>query len=176
MIFTETILRGSFIIELERIEDERGFFSRTWCAEEIEEHGLKSYICQENISFNRLKGTLRGMHFQKEPYQETKLIRCSHGSIYDVIIDLRKDSPTYKQWLGVKLSEGNYKMLYIPENFAHGFITLENNSQVTYIITQFYNPSAESGIRWDDLSFNIKWPMEPVVISEKDRSYPDCHL
>ena len=173
MIFTETKLKGAFEIEIKKLEDERGFFGRSWCAHEMEDHGLKTNICQVNTSFSKMKGTLRGMHYQLDPYQETKLIRCTRGKILDVIIDLRKDSPTYKEWIAVELSQDNYKMLYVPEDFAHGFITLEDDSEVYYLVTQFYAPGAEAGIRWDDPGFNIKWPMTPVVISEKDKSHPN---
>ena len=173
MIFTETKLPGAYLIAIKKLEDERGFFGRSWCANEMEQHGLKNQICQGNTSFSNKKGTLRGMHFQHDPYQETKLIRCTRGSIFDVIIDLRKDSPTYQQWFGAELTQDNYEMLYVPEDFAHGFITLEDNCEVTYLVTQFYTPGAEGGIRWNDPAFNIRWPVEPVVISDKDRDHPD---
>ena len=173
MIFKETKLKGAFIIEIQKLEDERGFFGRSWCANELKAHGLKINIAQANISFSKKKGTLRGMHCQIDPFQETKLIRCTQGSIFDVIIDLRPDSPTYKQWYGVELSQDNYKMLYVPEDFAHGFITLKDNCEVTYLVTQFYTPNAEGGIRWNDKQFNIQWPLTPVVISEKDKGHPD---
>lgn len=173
MIFKETKLKGAFIIEINKLQDERGFFGRSWCANEMSEYGLKTNLAQANTSFSRYKGTLRGMHFQNDPYQETKLIRCTRGSIFDVIIDLRKDSPTYKQWVGVELTQDNYRMLYVPEDFAHGFITLEDNSEVTYLVTEFYTPGAEAGIRWNDPAFNIQWPLEPSVISEKDGIHPD---
>lgn len=173
MIFTETILKGAFVIEIKKLEDDRGFFGRSWCANEMKEHGLNANICQANTSLSKTKGTLRGMHYQLDPYQETKLIRCTHGSIYDVIIDLRPDSPTYKQWFGIELSREKYNMLYVPEDFAHGFVTLEDDVEVTYLVTQFYTPGAEAGIRWNDPDFNIKWPLEPKVISEKDKNHPD---
>lgn len=173
MIFKETKLKGAFEIEIKKLEDERGFFGRSWCANEMAEHGLNSVIKQANTSFSITKGTIRGMHFQKSPYQESKLIRCTKGAILDVIIDLRPDSPTFKQWIGVELTESNYKMLYVPEDFAHGFMTLENNSEVTYLVSQFYTPGAEAGIRWNDPDFGINWPLEPTVISEKDRNHPN---
>ena len=171
MIFTETKLKGAFEIEIKKLEDERGFFGRSWCANEMKEHGLKANICQANTSLSKFKGTLRGMHYQLDPYQETKLIRCTHGRIYDVIIDLRPDSPTFKEWFGVELSRDNYKMLYVPEDFAHGFITLEDDVEVTYLVTQFYTPGAEAGIRWNDPGFNIEWPIKPEVFSEKDLNH-----
>ena len=171
MIFTETELKGAFIIELKKLEDDRGFFARSWCQNEFEAHGLNTRIVQANVSYNKKKGTLRGMHYQKAPHEETKLVRCVRGAIYDVIIDLRPTSPTRGQWIGVELTEGNYKMLYVPENFAHGFETLEDESEVIYQVSQFYTPGAENGIRWDDLAFNIAWPLEVQVISDKDKSW-----
>lgn len=173
MIFTESKLPGAFIIEVEKRSDERGFFARSWCAREFEAHGLCTQMVQSNISFNHRKGTLRGMHFQKPPYGEAKLIRCTRGAIYDVIIDLRPQSPTYKQWLGVELTADNYAMLYVPENFAHGFQTLTDAAEVFYQISQYYTPGAEGGLRWDDPAFNIQWPQaQPSVIAEKDKQWP----
>lgn len=173
MKFTETKLKGAFVIEIELMKDERGSFGRSWCANEMKEHGLNINICQTNVSFNKSKGTLRGMHYQIAPYQEAKLVRCSMGSIYDVIIDLRPKSPTFKQWVGVELSQKNYKMLYVPEDFAHGFITLEDNCEINYLMSEFYVPGAGATIRWNDPIFNIQWPFEPTVISEKDKSQLD---
>lgn len=173
MLFIETKLKGSFIIDIEKLEDERGFFGRSWCVNEMQKHGIKVNILQANVSFNKLKGTLRGMHYQIAPHQEAKLVRCSRGSIFDVIIDLRKDSPTYKEWIGVELSQDNYKMLYIPEDFAHGFITLEDNTEVSYLMSEIYIPVAGATIRWNDPLFNINWPFEPTTLSEKDGSQPD---
>mgnify|MGYP006302466629 CR=1 FL=1 len=176
MIFKETKLKGAFEIEIKKLEDNRGFFGRSWCANEMKEYGLNTNICQANTSFSKKKGTLRGMHFQYDPYQETKLIRCTRGRIFDVIIDLRPGSPTFKQWIGVELTQDNYKMLYVPEDFAHGFITLEDNSEVTYLVTQFYTPGAEGGIRWNDPAFIVDWPIEPTVLSEKDANHPDYKI
>lgn len=173
MIFTPTKLQGAYILEVKKIEDERGFFGRSWCKRELEDHGLNANVVQANVSYNKVKGTLRGMHFQKAPHQETKLVRCTRGAIYDVIIDLRPNSPTYKQWIGVELTENNYRMLFVPEDFAHGFITLEDNTEVTYQVTQYYTPGAEGGIRWNDPAFNIEWPIPPVVVSGKDQVHPD---
>jgi dTDP-4-dehydrorhamnose 3,5-epimerase len=172
MIFTETSLKGAYIIDVKRLEDERGFFGRSYCKREFEEHGLNTNAVQANVSYNKKKGTLRGMHMQVAPYGETKLVRCTRGAIYDVIVDLRENSDTYKQWIGVELTADSYRMLYVPEGFAHGFITLEDNTDVTYQVTQFYTPGAERGYRWDDPAFNIKWPIEPLIISEKDRAHP----
>jgi dTDP-4-dehydrorhamnose 3,5-epimerase len=176
MIFTETRLKGAYIIEIKKISDDRGFFGRSWCKREMEEHGLNGNVVQSNTSLSKEKGTIRGMHYQKHPYEETKLMRCTKGAIYDVIIDLRKDSPTFKQWIGVELSEDNYRMLYVPEKFAHGFITLTDNAEVTYLVTQFYTPGAEAGIRFDDPNFDIKWPIPVNVVSDKDLAHPDFNF
>ena len=173
MIFNQTALKGAFLIEPQKLEDERGFFARTWCAKELAKQGLNASLAQCNISFNREKGTLRGMHFQAAPHAEAKLVRCTAGSIYDVIIDLRPKSKTFKQWFAVELSAKNYKMLYIPEDLAHGFLTLEDNTEVHYQMSEFYYPEHASGIRWNDASFSVKWPAEIRSISERDRSYPD---
>jgi len=173
MRFIETELKGAYIIEIEIIEDERGFFSRTFCQKEFEEHGLNPRIAQCNISYNKKKGTLRGLHYQAAPYEEAKIVSCTRGTIYDVIIDLRPDSPTYCQWFAVELSDENYKMLYVPEGFAHGFQTLEDNTVVFYQMSEFYNPESARGIRWDDPVFGIKWPLSNKVISKKDLDYKD---
>ncbi|HDO26482.1 MAG TPA: dTDP-4-dehydrorhamnose 3,5-epimerase [Bacteroidetes bacterium] len=173
MLFTETKLKGAFLIGIQKLEDERGFFARTWCDHEMAEHGINVHIVQANTSLNLKKGTLRGMHFQKSPYEEAKLVRCIRGAIYDVIVDLRTGSPTFKQWFGVELTADNYKMLFIPEHFAHGFITLEDNSEITYMMSQFYKPGYDAGFRWNDPAFNINWPVEVAVISEKDNNHPD---
>ncbi|WP_439481872.1 dTDP-4-dehydrorhamnose 3,5-epimerase [Cyclobacterium plantarum] len=172
MIFTETELKGAFILEVERIVDERGFFGRTFCQKEFEKHGLETGIAQANMSFNKKKGTVRGMHYQVAPYQETKLVKCTSGAIYDIIIDLREDSSTYGKWIGVELSGENNRMLYVPKDFAHGFITLEDNTSIQYLVSQFYTPGSERGIKWDDPKFDLKWPIEVSVISEKDNSHP----
>src|SRR4030066_1762136 len=148
MIFKETNLKGAFIIELELRKDERGFFARTWCKREFEEHGLVPDIAQSNLSFSKKAGTLRGMHYQVAPFEETKLIRCTKGANYDVIIDLRPSSPTYKQWISMELAEDNYKMLYVPRGFAHGFQTLTDDVEVIYHVSQFYSPESERGVRW----------------------------
>jgi dTDP-4-dehydrorhamnose 3,5-epimerase len=173
MIFTETTLKGAFIIDIEKYNDERGFFARSWCENEMMEHGININIIQTNISFNKHKGTLRGMHFQKAPYQEAKFVRCTNGSIWDVIIDLRKESPTFKQWVGFELTRRNYRMLYIPKDFAHGFITLEDDTEVSYLMSEIYVPNASCTIRWNDPFFKINWPFQPYVISEKDKLQPD---
>jgi dTDP-4-dehydrorhamnose 3,5-epimerase len=172
MIFTETKLKGAFIIDLEPREDQRGFFARTFCQKEFEEHHLNNKIAQTNISSNKKRGTLRGLHMQLSPYQESKIIQCIRGSIYDVILDMREGSETFKQWISAELNAENHKMLYVPEGFAHGFITLEDDTEVSYFINQFYTPGSEKGFRWNDPALNISWPIAPQIISEKDQSFP----
>ncbi len=173
MIFTETRLKGSFLVELEKHEDERGFFARSWCRAEFEAHNLNPAIVQCNVSFNRLKGTLRGMHYQAAPFEEAKLVRCTAGALHDVIIDLRRDSATYKQHVGEVLSAANYRMLYVPEGFAHGFQTLEDNTEVFYQMSQFYSPEHARGVRYNDPAFGIEWMLGEPVIGERDRNYSD---
>ncbi len=173
MIFKETELNGAYIIEIDKREDERGFFARCWCKNEFKSKGLMANIAQSSISFNKEKGTLRGMHFQLKPFDEEKLLRCSAGSIYDVIIDLRTDSTSYKKWTSVELSAKNQRMLYIPKGFAHGFQTLEHGAEVVYHISEFYNPESASGVRWNDPQFNISWPLMVSKISTKDQNYLD---
>ncbi|MBW2342002.1 MAG: dTDP-4-dehydrorhamnose 3,5-epimerase [Deltaproteobacteria bacterium] len=171
MKFTETKLKGAFIIEPEKLEDDRGFFARAWCKKEFESHGLNPSLVQSNISFNRKKGTLRGLHYQVAPYEEAKLVRCTKGAIYDVIVDLRPSSKTCKQWVAAELTESNYKMVYVPEGFAHGYQTLEDNAEVFYHVSQFYHPDSERGLRWDDPSLGIEWPLPVKTISKKDATY-----
>jgi dTDP-4-dehydrorhamnose 3,5-epimerase len=173
MKFHETELQGAFVIELDKMEDNRGFFARSWCQQEFEEHGLVPRVVQANLSFNDKAGTLRGMHYQISPYEETKLVRCTRGALYDVILDLRPESPTYKRWIGVELTEQNYKMLYVPASFAHAFITLEDNTEAAYFVSEAYTPGAERGLRWDDPTFGITWPRSVEVISGKDANWPD---
>ena len=176
MIFKETQLKGAFIVEIEKREDVRGFFARVWCEKEFEARGLSFQPVQANIAFNVKKGTLRGMHYQVAPYEEAKLIRCIRGALYDVIVDLRPESSTYKQWIGVELTAKSHTMLYVPEGFAHGYQTLEDNTEGFYQVSQFYHPEAERGLRYDDPSFGIKWPMYVQVISDKDKRWPDFSL
>jgi len=173
MIFTRTTLKDAMLVDLEKHEDERGFFARTWCCREFEAQGLNPRLAQCNISFNPHQGTLRGMHFQVEPHEEAKLVRCTRGSLFDAIIDLRPDSPTYKRHFGVALTADNRRMLYVPEGFAHGFLTLEDATEVFYQISECYAPGSQRGVRWNDPAFGIDWPAEPKLISERDRSYPD---
>ena len=172
MIFTETDLKGVYLITVEAKEDERGFFGRTYCRNEFAAVNIDFSIAQTNISYNKMKGTLRGMHMQKYPYKEAKLIQCISGSLYDVIIDMRTDSPTLYQWISTTLTAQNNTLLYIPEGFAHGFITLENDTKILYFMSEFYSPGAEQAFRWNDPFFNISWPMEPQVMSEKDTLHP----
>ncbi len=166
-------LEGVYVINLDVLEDERGFFARTYCYDEFTKFGCNPKIMQSNLSFNHKKGTLRGMHFQKAPKEEAKLVRCVSGSIYDVIIDLRPDSSTYKEQFSIELSATNRKMLYVPEGFAHGFQTLMDNTEILYQMTEFYSHEHGSGIKYNDPVFNITWPMEVSVISLKDQNYPD---
>ena len=168
MIFKKTKLEGAFVIEVQKLVDERGYFGRSWCKKEFETHGLNANVVQANVSYSKTKGTLRGMHYQVAPYSETKTIRCMSGSIYDVIVDIRPESPTFRQWIGVELSQVNGLMLYVPEGFAHGFVTLEDHTSVHYLVTAYYTPGAEGGLRYDDPMFNIEWPINPTVVSEKD--------
>lgn len=173
MRFTPTELKDAHVIDIEQRADERGFFARTWCQDEFAQHGLVATIAQANMSFNHKRGTLRGMHFQRAPHAEVKIIRCTRGAIYDVIIDLRPDSPSYKRWIGVELTARNYRMLYVPEGFGHGFQTLEDETEVAYNVSQFYTPGAEGGVRYNDPAFGIAWPLPVSVISEKDAAWPD---
>lgn len=173
MIFTETRLKGAYVIDPERLADERGFFARTWCQREFKAHDLNPGLVQCNVSFNHKRGTLRGMHYQAAPHAEVKLVRCTAGTIYDVIVDLRADSETFKQWFAVELSSDNRRMLYIPEGLAHGFLTLTDAVEVFYQMSEFYVPDCARGIRWNDLAFGIHWPFEATIISERDRAYPD---
>jgi dTDP-4-dehydrorhamnose 3,5-epimerase len=173
MKFIETPLKGSFVIELEKKEDDRGFFARIFCRQEFSKLGLNNEIVQINNSLSIKKGTLRGMHYQLPPKAEDKIIRCIKGALYDVIIDLREDSKTFGKWFGILLSEDNRKMLYVPKGFAHGFITLQDYTEAFYLVTEYYSQNHERGIRWNDPKFNIIWPIEPTIISEKDKNFPD---
>ena len=173
MIFTETKLSGAFIIELERCEDERGFFARSWSRREFEARGLDSRIAESNISFNKKKGTLRGMHYQAAPHGQAKLVRCTAGAVYDCVIDLRPDSQTFTQWVGVELTAHNQLMVHVPDGFAHGFQTLEDGTEIFYEMSQAYVPESSRGVRWNDPVFGIDWPLEVTAINERDRLYPD---
>jgi dTDP-4-dehydrorhamnose 3,5-epimerase len=180
MIFTPVIgsggapLQGAYLIDLQKRADERGFFARAWCEQEFEEHGLHMQCVQANLAYSEHKGTLRGMHYQVAPYAEAKLMRCIRGAMYDVIIDLRPESPTFAHWFGTELSADNRRSLYVPEGFAHGYLTLQNHTETFYPVSQFYTPGAEGGVRWNDPAFGIEWPItENLILSEKDRNWPD---
>ena len=173
MRFTETKVAGAFVIEPEPIADERGFFARTWCREEFADHGLTPELAQANLSFNHRRGTLRGLHYQAAPHAEAKLVRVTRGAIWDLALDLRRDSPTYLAWFGAELSDANRHMLYVPEGCAHGFLTLTDDAEVAYQMSAPYAPQAARGVRFDDPAFGIEWPGEVVVINERDRTYPD---
>ena len=173
MKFTETKLKGAYVIEVEPLADERGFFARSWCQKEFAEHGLDANLVQCNISFNLKKGTLRGMHYQAKPHEEAKLIRCTKGAIYQVVIDIRPDSFTFKQWVAVELTAENRKMLYVPKGMASGFQTLMDNTEVFYQMAEFYHPESAKVVRWDNPAFEIEWPIEVKIISDKDNSNQD---
>lgn len=173
MKFVPTPLGGAFVIEPERVADERGFFARTFCRDEFGAHGLQQDFVQCNVSFNAKRGILRGMHFQLAPHAEVKLVRCTRGAIFDVIIDLRRDSPTYTRWFGVELDSENRQLLYIPAGFAHGFQTLADGSEVFYQMGAMYRADAGRGVRWNDPVFGIAWPLTDPVLSARDASYPD---
>jgi dTDP-4-dehydrorhamnose 3,5-epimerase len=172
MKFINTALQDAFIIELEKKSDHRGFFARTFCAQEFAEHGLKPTVAQCNLSFNHKKGTVRGMHYQISPATETKLVRCTQGAIYDVIIDMRPESPTFLSYIGVELTPDNYRALYVPAMFAHGYQTLTDDSEVMYQVSEFYTPGYERGLRYNDPDLQIDWPLDVTVISEKDANWP----
>jgi dTDP-4-dehydrorhamnose 3,5-epimerase len=171
--FTKTPLEGAYLIDLQKMGDDRGFFARAFCEKEFGERGLTTHFVQMNNSFAGKKGTLRGLHYQLAPRAETKVVRCVRGSLLDVIIDVRPDSPTYCQHYGVELTAENRRMLYVPKGFAHSFITLEDDTESFYFVDEFYAPELERGIRWDDPKFAIEWPLEPTVVSEKDQGRPD---
>lgn len=173
MTFHETRISGVFEINVEPVRDERGFFARSWCRKEFEGRGLNSNLVQCSISYNRKQGTLRGMHYQAVPYAETKVVRCTHGAIYDVVLDLRPQSPTFRDWIAVILTAENRKMVYVPEGCAHGFLTLNDESEVFYQMSEFYDAGSARGVRWNDPAFQITWPEKVEVLSERDRSYPN---
>jgi dTDP-4-dehydrorhamnose 3,5-epimerase len=171
--FVALPLAGAFVIEIEPIEDERGFFARTFCADEFREHDLEPCIAQCNVSYNRKKGTLRGMHYQAAPHQEAKIVRCIRGAIFDVIVDLRPDSRTYRQWTSVELTAGNRRALYVPKQLAHGFQTLVDDSEVYYEMSERFVPEAGRGVRWNDTAFGVQWPFADPILSLRDAAYPD---
>jgi dTDP-4-dehydrorhamnose 3,5-epimerase len=171
MMFTATLLEGAWLIELDRREDERGFFARIWCRQELAAQDLDTEIAQESISYNHHRGTVRGLHFQRPPHEETKIVRCTRGAIFDVIVDLRRWSPTYLRWEGIELTAENRKALYIPKGFAHGFQTLTDNAEIVYQISVFYAPESAAGYRYDDPAFGIAWPLPTTLISDRDLSW-----
>lgn len=171
MKFVKTKLSGAFLVELEPRRDERGFFARSWCEDEFRAQGLVSRMVQTNVLLSVRKGTLRGLHFQTHPHEEVKLVRCTRGKIFDVAVDLRPDSATYRQWVGAELSEDNHTMFYVPRRFAHGFITLTETSEVSYSASSPFHQAAASGARWDDPAFGIEWPLEPTLMSQADQSW-----
>ena len=174
MIFQKTKLDGAYIIDMEPIRDNRGFFARAWCSEEFRAHDLITQFVQANLTLSLQRGTLRGLHYQIAPHQEVKLVRCPRGATYDVIVDLRSESPTYKQWLAVELTADNHRMVYIPAGFAHGYQILMDNTEVFYQVGQFYAPEYERGLRWNDPAIGIEWPINsPLILSEKDKHWPD---
>jgi dTDP-4-dehydrorhamnose 3,5-epimerase len=173
MIFVETPLRGAYVLEPQRIEDDRGFFARVFCRNELTKLGLKTDIAQTNMAFSHRRGTLRGLHFQQAPYAEVKIVRCTKGAIYDVIVDLRPESPSFKHWFGAELSESNRKILYVPEGFAQGYLTLTDGAEMYYSTSEIYHPEAAFGIRYNDPEFGIVWPAAVEVMSQQDRGWPD---
>jgi dTDP-4-dehydrorhamnose 3,5-epimerase len=173
MVFHKSKLHQAFEVAIEPHSDERGFFARTWCRQEFETNGLNPSLAQCSISYNPRKGTLRGMHYQAAPHAEAKLVRCTRGAIYDVVLDLRERSATFKQWIAIVLTADKRNMVYVPEGCAHGFLTLEDDTEVFYQMSEYYNAAAASGVRWDDPAFGIAWPDVAQVISERDRTYPD---
>jgi dTDP-4-dehydrorhamnose 3,5-epimerase len=176
MIFVETPLPGAYVIEVEKHEDERGFFARSWCAREFAAKGLDPHLVQCNVSYNKLKATLRGLHYQIPPHAEVKLVRCTKGSLFDVIVDLRKDSTTFLKWFAIELTATNHRMLYIPKLFAHGFQTLEDDTEIFYQMTEFYEPAASKGLRWNDPRLGINWPDAGRTISKRDQAYPNLEV
>ena len=173
MKFEETPVKGAYVIDVNRIGDSRGYFGRLWCERELAEHGLVSHIKQSNIGFSPEAGTLRGLHYQKEPHQEVKIVRCTRGAVFDVVVDIRRDSPTFRKWFGIELNPDNASMLYVPEGCATGYLTLMDDSEIYYNTSEFYAPDSATGIRYDDPLFGIRWPGEIKVISDNDTSWPD---
>ena len=171
MLFNETQIEGAWLVNLQRIGDERGFFARAWCAKEFEKYGITSKLCQANLSYSSKLGTLRGMHYQIYPHSEMKAIRCIRGALFDVIIDLRPESNTFKKWFGYELNQENKTMMIVPEGCAHGFLTLSNDCEALYFVSTSFNQDSERGLRWDDPTFNVNWPFDPIEISDKDKSW-----
>lgn len=173
MLFSDTFLKGAYIIDIEKVEDERGFFARAWCQDEFRANGMITNWVQGNVSVSDGKGTLRGLHYQVAPFAEKKLMRCTRGALFDVILDLRPDSSTFGDWFGVRLSADEHRMLYVPEGFANGYLTLVDNTEASYLVSKFHKPHAEAGVRYNDPAFGIQWPLEIQVISKKDANWPN---
>lgn len=175
MRYSETPLSGVYVLDLEPVEDHRGFFARTYCEDEFRDRGLETHFAQASIAFSSRRGTLRGMHYQRDPHAEVKLLRCTRGAVYDVVIDLRPDSRTLRRWFAAELSAANRRMLYAPHGFAHGYLTLEDETEISYQMSAPYHADAAAGVRWNDPAFGVQWPFDPIVMAERDRSYPDFH-
>ncbi|MDX2253608.1 MAG: dTDP-4-dehydrorhamnose 3,5-epimerase [Nitrospira sp.] len=173
MLFHQTPLQGCYVIEPELIRDHRGFFARVWCRQELEQHGLKAELMQSNIGRSVRKGTLRGLHFQIGTHAEVKIVRCTRGAMFDVVVDLRRESATYKRWFGIELTAENEKMIYVPEGFAQGYLTLSDNTEMNYHTSKLFNREAATGVRFDDPQFGIEWPIEIAVMSQQDQQWPD---
>jgi len=174
MNIVETSVQGAFLIEPEKMTDDRGYFMRAYCTRELQEAGIKMPVAQANLAGSRHKGTLRGMHYQVAPHEEGKLVRCTRGSLFDVVLDIRADSSSYGQWYGTELTASNHNMLYVPPGCAHGYLTLEKNVEAYYLVSEYYSPGAEQGIRWNDPGFSIDWPVKDhLVMSDKDQAWPD---
>lgn len=174
MIFNRTPIADAYLVEIEKFRDERGFFGRAFSADEFRDHGIPFAVAQANLAYSRKKGTLRGLHYQAAPYEEAKLVHCVRGAIYDVIVDLREKSESYGLWYGTELTENAHRLLHVPKGIAHGYLALENDTEVLYLVSEYYTPIAESGIRWNDPVFNIQWPLtDHLIISEKDMQWPD---
>lgn len=176
MKFTKTPVHGAYVIDVDRIGDDRGYFGRLWCEKEMRDKGLTSHIKQSNVGFSPEAGTLRGLHYQRHPKEEVKIVRCTRGRVFDVVVDLRRESPSYLQWHGLELNPDNGSMLYVPEGCATGYLTLENDSEIYYHTSEFYAPDAATGVRYDDPAFNIAWPGKAKVMSDNDRGWPDFEV
>ncbi len=176
MRFVPTEIPGPWLIEQERHADDRGYFARTWCTREFAEHGLEARLAQCSVSFNHRRGTLRGFHYQAPPVAEVKLVRCTRGAIFDVAADLRPDSATFRRWVGVELTAQNGRALYVPRGFAHGYLTLTDEAEVSYLMSEFYTPELARGVRWDDPFLGVRWPAPAEVMASRDRDYPDVSL
>jgi dTDP-4-dehydrorhamnose 3,5-epimerase len=174
--FTEAAIGGVYVIDIEPVEDHRGFFARTFCEDELRARGLETHIAQSSIAVTARKGTLRGMHYQREPWGEVKLVRCTRGAVYDAVIDLRPRSSTFRQWFAVELTADNRRLLYVPKGLAHGYQTLEDDTEISYQMSTPYHPEAAAGVRWNDPAFGVRWPIDVTAIADRDAAYPDFPL